>query len=599
MSWPQIIVISLLVLTFILLAWGKWRFDFIALGALLLGVILGVIPKDTAFDGFSHPAVITVAAVLILSRGLATSGVTDLISTFLNKFQGSFFLYLFALCFIAMVLSAFMNNVGALALLMPVALKGAKKADWSPSMILMPLAFSSVLGGLMTLIGTPPNIIVSSFRQKSFGRPFEMFDFSPVGIAVALIGVLFICLVGWRLIPASRIGRKNLHDLLEIDSYVTEVEVSEKSVLVEAAYKEVKNKAREGGVELLGLIREGQRYLVVPGNQRLKSGDLLIIEAAALDLDHFISKNKLQIQGTEEDLSLLNTLTLPDPEENLVEVVVSSGSVLVGRVVDDIEFSRRYAVTLLAVSRQGHPYKGRLCSFQIEVGDVLLLSAPTERITSLIGAFGLMPLAERRLNLGGIKNFYKAMAIFIGAIALAGFKILSAPIALTLGALLMVLTKTLAVREFYEAIDWPVLVLLGAIIPISTAFETTGAASYMVTALIGETPALGAVVLLILLLGVTMCLTDVMNNAATAIIMAPIAVSFAQKLEANPDSFLMAIAVGASCSFLTPIGHQNNALVLGPGGYKFGDYWRLGLPLEVLVLIVAVPAILWIWPLFP
>ena len=599
MAVPQIIIISLLGLTFGLLAWGKWRFDFVALGALIVGVIFGVIPGDTAFDGFSHPAVITVAAVLILSRGLAASGVTDLISTFLDRLQGSFSVYLFALCFIAMILSSFMNNVGALALLMPVALKGAKKADWPPSMILMPLAFSSVLGGLMTLIGTPPNIIVSSFRQKSFGYSFEMFDFSPVGSVIAGAGVLFICLIGWRLIPTARAGKKNLQDLLEIDSYVTEVEVSEKSPLIEISYKEARIRAQELEVELLGLIREGQRYLVIPKNQLLKSGDLLIIEASALALGHFVSKNKLQMQGAEEDPGLIKALALPHAEDNLVEVVVSSGSALVGRIVDDVDFNRRYGVTLLAVSRQGHPYKGRLRSFQIEVGDVLLLSAPAEHVSALIGSFGLMPLAERRLNLGGNKNFYKAIAIFIAAIALAGFKILSAPVALTLGGLVMVLTRTLTMRDFYDAIDWPVLMLLGAMIPIGTAFETTGAAGYIVTALIGESPALGAVMLLTLLLGVTMCLTDVMNNAATAIIMAPIAISFAQKLEANPDSFLMAIAVGASCSFLTPIGHQNNALVLGPGGYKFGDYWRLGLPLEILIVIIAVPTILWIWPLFP
>lgn len=607
MEQDQVIILLIILLALILFVWEKWRYDVVALGAMLLGVFLNVIPAGDAFSGFGHPAVITVAAVLILSKGLANSGVTDFIVGALTPLTNNFYLYLFALCFVAMVLSAFMNNVGALALLMPVAISTSTKVGRSPSLILMPLAFASLLGGLGTLIGTPPNIIISTFREKSLGEPFSMFDFSPVGAVVALGGLFFICLIGWRLIPKTRVSKRPLQDLLDIESYVTEIQFNEDSSLINSRHAHLEELAKKANVEILGLIRHAQRFVVIPKNQIYQKADILIVNADPTDLDRFCAKQGFTIKGSDDshkkeentDETLSSDPKKQTEELELIEVVVGSSSGANDRQVGEIGFHRRYGVNLLGVSRQGHSYKGRLKAFDLKVGDVLLLRGTTERLSAIISALGFMPLAERRLKLGGHKNLFKAIAIFSFAVALTALKVFPAPVAMSLGALIMVLTRTLPLKEFYDSIDWPIIVLLGSMIPISMAFEYTGAANFLVNFFIGDTPTLSPLVLLTGMLILTMLLTDIMNNAATAIIMAPISVSIAQSLEANPDSFLMAVAIGASSSFLTPIGHQNNALILGPGGYRFSDYWRMGLPLDIIIVLITIPMILLVWPLQP
>ena len=607
MEQDQVIILLIILLALILFVWEKWRYDVVALGAMLFGVFLGVIPANDAFSGFGHPAVITVAAVLILSKGLANSGVTDFIVGALTPLTNNFYLYLFALCFVAMVLSAFMNNVGALALLMPVAISTSTKVGRSPSLILMPLAFASLLGGLGTLIGTPPNIIISTFREKSLGEPFSMFDFSPVGAVVALGGLFFICLIGWRLIPKTRVSKRPLQDLLDIESYVTEIQFNADSPLINNRHSHLEGLAKKADVEILGLIRHAQRFVVIPKNQVYQDEDILIVNADPTDLDRFCAKQGFTIKGSDDSHKKAENnkdSSNPDSQKEtedleLIEVVVGSNSGAHDRQVGEIGFYRRYGVNLLGVSRQGHSYKGRLKAFDLKIGDVLLLQGTTERLSALISALSFMPLAERRLKLGGHKNLYKAIAIFSFAVALTALKVFPAPVAMSVGALIMVLTRTLPLKEFYDSIDWPIIVLLGSMIPISMAFEYTGAANFLVNFFIGDTPTLSPLVLLTGMLILTMLLTDIMNNAATAIIMAPISVSIAQSLEVNPDSFLMAVAIGASSSFLTPIGHQNNALILGPGGYRFSDYWRMGLPLDILIVLITIPMILLVWPLQP
>ena len=598
MTENQILIILIIIIALVLFIWEKWRYDFVALSCLFIGVFTGIIPASSAFTGFGHPAVITVAAVLILSKGLAQNGVTDIIVQALEPLTKNFTSYMCGLCFTAMILSAFMNNVGALALLMPVAIATAMKVNKSPSYVLMPLAFSSILGGLCTLIGTPPNIVISSFREKSLGSAFSMFDFTPVGLVVACVGVLFICFVGWRFLPKTRTSKKPLEDLLDIDTYVTEMIVKQDSPIIGVKHSDMLERAKKDDIDILGLIRHNQRYVMVPKNQLYQAGDIIIVEADPNDMSKFIANHGLDILGSDDtNGKLKKSETSTDAEQDLVEAVVGPNSSIAQKYVEDIAFKRRYGIQLLGVSRQGHPYRGRLKTFLLKVGDVLLLKGHGERLTASISNFNLLPLAERHIRLSSHSKLYHAIGIFVGAILLTATGMVSAPVSLSVGALLMVLTKTLDVKEFYESIEWPIIVLLGAMIPISTAFETTGAASLLVQSFLGSNPHLSAVTLLMILLISTMLLTDIMNNAATSIIMAPIAVSLAQSLEVNPDTFLMTVTVGASCSFLTPIGHQNNALVLGPGGYKFSDYWRIGLPRDVLIVVVAIPMILLVWPL--
>lgn len=597
MDKSQLIISGLILLMVAMFILDKIRYDFVALGALMTGVLSGVIPTNHAFDGFSHPAVITVASVLVLSHTLSINGVSDLLAGVLERFSNNFTLFLFAVCTITATLSAFMNNVGALVLMMPVVVNCVNRMERSPSSVLMPLSFASILGGLTTLIGTPPNIIISSIRAKNFGTPFDMFSFAPVGLVIVTSGILFLGFIGWRIMPKKRSPSKALYDLLEIDTYVTELLISNGSVLIDMPYKKVKEMAQAENIEILGLIRQDRRQMLTSHHQPYHLGDVLIVEADAKNIDAFAQKNGLILKGSDEKPQVLDAQNLPQDHE-YIEVVVNSNSPLAGQIVEDIKFNRRHGVNLLAVSRQGHPYKGRLKAFNIQVGDILLLEGSKERLSSLISSAQLMPLAYRNLNIRTRQKLWPSITVFSGSIGLAASGILPAPIVFTLAAVCMVLLKLLPKKEFYNAIEWPIIILLGSIIPISGAFETTGAAKFIVEHLleVGHFPVEGT---LIVIMVATMLLTDTMNNAATALIMAPIAISVSQRLEVNTDTFLMAVAIGASSAFLTPIGHQNNTLILGPGGYKFSDYWRLGLPLDIIIVAVAIPAILYFWPLYP
>lgn len=596
MTSAQLIIITLILVTLIFFIIEKIRYDFVALGALIIGVLSGVIPSVSAFEGFGHPAVITVAAVLILSRALGLSGATTLLTKIATPLRHNFTLLTVALCFIAAFLSAFMNNVGALALMMPVAINAAQQADRSPSEILMPLSFASILGGLITLIGTPPNVVIASFREKNLGASFDLFDFTPVGIVIAALGTLFISTIGRKLIPRNRRSAKPLTDLMRIDTYVTELEIQSASKLVGAPHHQALREAQRHEVEILGIIRGKQRLLVVPQNYQYRSGDVLIIEGDAPHIDDYITDYKLVISGPYEEDTRQNWV---DPEDlETMEVTVGEHSSLMGRSVEEIRFFQRFNIKLLAVSRQGHSHRGRLKFFRVLAGDVLLLQGERASLGEFVRSRKLLPLANRNLNIGGTRKLWSCLAIFLLAILATVLGITSAPVAFVAGALGMVVFRIIPIREFYECIDWPIIILLGAMIPISNAFETTGAAEYIVTSLIAHITLSPAIIVGSLLI-ITMFLTDVMNNAATSLIMAPIAVTVAQKLQVSPDTLLMAVAVGASCSFLTPIGHQNNALIMGPGGYKFGDFWRLGLILEIIIALVGIPIILTVWPLQP
>jgi len=498
---------------------------------------------------------------------------------------------------VAAGISALMNNVGALAMLMPAALQSAARVGRAPGTILMPLSFGSILGGMLTLIGTPPNIIVATFRAESADAPFGMFDFTPVGAGVAVAGVLFVALIGWRLIPAQRRKAASPKELFDIESYLIELRVPRGSRSVDEPLGKIDHLLGKRDAVLLGLIRRGNRIPASRQREPLRANDVLIVEVGSDELEGVIADLQLKPAtaakgGKEEKRKLLD-----DTDIAWHEAVVPVGSAMIGRTPGAMYLLRRYGVSLLAVSRQGRAYRGRLQNFTVRAGDVLLLQGDTERLAEAIAAAGLLPLAERGLHLGTSERAGFAIGLFAAAIVAATFGLVALPIALAAVAAAMVLVRIVPVRELYESVDWPVIVLLGAMIPIGEALQTSGATETIATGLLEVTAGLGAVAVLGIVLVLTMTLSDVMNNAATAVVMAPLAVNLAVRLDANPDTFLMAVAVGASCAFLTPIGHQNNTLILGPGGYHFGDYWRLGLPLEILIVAVSLPLLLWVWPL--
>ncbi|TVR06809.1 MAG: SLC13 family permease [Salinarimonadaceae bacterium] len=607
MTHDQAILLAILSATIAAFLLGRWRHDMVAIGSLLLCVFAGLVPGEEAFAGFGHPAVITVACVLVLSRALQTSGAVDALARRVMPANAGFVATLATLTLLAAALSAFMNNVGALALLMPIAIQVAARHDIPPGRVLMPVAFGSLLGGMTTLIGTPPNLIVAGFRAQTGGDPFAMFDFAPVGIAVALAGLAFILLIGWRLVPDRQ---QTGVDVFEIDAYMTEARVPKDSKAVGKTLRELEAALVETDGLIVGMVRNDVRMTAPDRWRRLQEGDILVIEAEPKTLASALSSLGLVLEEDKPRKSEDNgeevatgksgksNKALGEKDETtLLELVVLPNSTLIGRSAADIRLRDRFAINMLAVSRQGRRSRARLRTLTISAGDVLLMQGSSQRLSDFAAQFGLVPLAERALRIPNPREAVLAFAVMGAAIAVAASGLFSAAIAFAAGVLAVMVLRILPPRIVYTAVDWPVIVLLGALIPVAGAMASTGAADLIAETLLDFAARGNAVVALALILIVTMTLSDFMNNAATAAVMCPIAIGAARSLEASPDPFLMAVAVGASCAFLTPIGHQNSTLILGPGGFRFGDYWRLGLPLEIVVIAVAVPMLLLVWPM--
>lgn len=591
MSQEQIAIYSILTGVLILFVWGRVRFDIVALIGLILCVLLGLVPAEAAFSGFSHPATITVAVVLILSRGLANSGVIDLIVNYLSLTVKRVSLHVAMLSGVSALLSTFINNIGALALLIPVGMESSTKAKLSPAIVLMPMSFASILGGLVTLIGTPPNIIIANFRNDLIGEPFTMFDFSPVGGVVAAAGVLFISMAGWRMIPKIRRARVSGNELIAIDDYITEIIVPKDSELVGTSFRELDQRAEKLDVEIVGLIRGKRRVLAGLLHEEINGEDTLIVEAGPQEIDKFVADTKLKFGKGKDKISILSQDT------SMLEAVVQSNSKMEGRTFTSLRLKNRYGIHLLGVSRQGTSIRKRLPHVKFRGGDVVLLQGASESLADLVSLLGCLPLAKRRLSFGARRKTGLAIAIFMASIFSAALGFASLQITLIIAAVLMVVTNIVPARNVYEEIQWPIIVLLGAMIPVGQALESTGGTLLIADFILSLSSSLAPPFILALVLIVTMTLSDIMNNTATTVVMAPVAVSIAEQLGVNVDPFLMAVAVGASCAFLTPIGHQNNTLIMGPAGYHFGDYWRMGLPLEILIIIISVPLILLAWPL--
>jgi di/tricarboxylate transporter len=642
MTGDQALILAILAITMGLFLWGRWRHDVVALAALLACVVAGLVPAAVAFDGFAHPAVITVACVLVLSRGLQTTGAVDLLTRTVMPRSGGRVVSMTALLALGAGLSAFMNNVGAMALLMPVAVQLAGRLDLAPGQVLMPLAFGTILGGMTTLVGTPPNLIVSGFRPDA---NFRMFDFAPVGLAVALGGIAFIVLLGWRLVPARKPGGD---DGFQTAAYLTEVRVGEKSKAVGLTLTGIEEALEDADAQIVALVRNDVRISAPRGNRTVRAEDILVLEADVEGVAEALSKLDLKLEeqvepdekaaeeADEEAAAAASEKVAPaqpaaaartDPKAAgrddgkvdekddakdkdsktedkskaddvvLRELTVLPNSNLQGRSAKDISLRTRYGLNLLAVSREGRRPRARLRTLALRSGDVLLMQGPAEVLTEFAAERGCVPLAERSLRIPDRRNAFIAGGIMAAAVAIATAGLLPAPAAFALGVLASMLLRTVPPRQVYTAIDWPVIVLLAALIPVAGAMEATGTASliaeWLLSLLRDGAPAiaLGAIIVL------TLLISNVVNNAATAAAMAPIAVSTAQALGVNADTFLMGVAIGASAAFLTPIGHQNNTLILGPGGFGFTDYWKLGLPASILAVAISLPLLLLVWPL--
>jgi di/tricarboxylate transporter len=620
MNLDQVLILGVLSATIVAFIWGRLRHDVVALASLLVCAVLGLVEAAEVFSGFGHPAVITVACVLVLSSGLQATGAVDVLAQRLLPRSSPAGTRLFILIVLAAGMSAFMNNVGALALLMPVGLQLAERENIAPGKVLMPLAFGSILGGMTTMIGTPPNLIVAGFREQEVGQTFSMFDFAPVGVGIVVMGLIFVGIAARYLVPnRSRAGI----DGFETSAYITEARVPERSKAAGMSLGDVESLLKGADAMVVGLVRAERRIPAPSQYREIHVGDILQIRAehdalaavlSALDL-HLEEATSVGARSTRTDnVKAVATeggadrigapsndgnkrLASGETSESLIELAVLPSSVLAGRSVSDIRVRTRYGINLLAISRQGHQVMDRLRAMRIKTGDVLLMQGAAQSIAEFAARYGCVPLASRSLRLPARGLAVPAMVIMAASIALAAFGWLAPATAFACGVLAMLLLGIVPVRSLYSSVDWPVIVLLGALIPVAAAMSSTGTADLIATFLLDGIaqgrPVFGLAVILI----VSMTLSDFMNNAATAAVMCPIAIGTAAQLGASPDPFLMAVAVGASCAFLTPIGHQNNTLILGPGGFRFGDYWPLGLPLEILVVAVSVPLITIFWPL--
>ena len=590
MTIDQIILFSLFGGVFVMLLWGKFRYDLVAFAALMTGVVLGVVPTKDAFSGFGHPATIIVALVLVVSAGLVRSGAVLLITRTLVDSARGLGGHIALMGSIGAVLSAFMNNVAALALLMPVDIQTARKAGRSPARSLMPLSFATILGGMITAIGTPPNIIIAAIREDTLGAPFRMFDFAPVGGLTAIAGLAFVALIGWRLIPEREDAGRKVSDL---GQYIAELTIPADSKLIGQRLGELDTQAEESDVAILGLLRGGKRVYGSGRNNILRDGDALVLEAAPDALDEFRAALALNFSDEKRE----ERLKAAGDGLDVIEIVVPENARIAGKTAQALGLAWRQSAVLMGVSRRGKRLRSQIRKTVVLPGDILLVLVPKGRGADITDWLGCLPLADRGLVVTANSKTWLAIGLFLAAVIAASLELIYLPVALGLVAIGYVLTRIMPISEIYNQIEWPVVVLLGSMIPLGTALESSGGTALIAGSLVSLTQGFPAWAVLTVLMIVTMTLSDLLNNTATTIVAAPVGIQMAQTLNVSPDPFLMVVAVAASCAFLTPIGHKNNTLILGPGGYRFADYWRMGLPLELIVVAVSVPAILVFWPL--
>ena len=566
---------------------GKYRYDYVSLGALALLILFDIIKIENAFIGFSHPAVITVALVLLISKGLQDAGLSAVTGNIIGRFSPSETQFLFLIMFIAAILSSFINNIGAMALLLPITLSTCQKMGWHAGKFLMPLAFASILGGMNTLIGTPPNIIIAEFKESYTGEAFNFFDFSYVGLLVSFLSIIFIGLISSKLVAKRKLAKTN--NLIDLDNFLFELVVPEGSNAIGLTFSSFIKKAGNE-TEILGLVNEKGAVSKVRNNSKIRVDQHLVMKVSPNLISSIQDRFGLKIAESSHDLK----------EELIdeIEVVITPGSRLVGRKQNYLMKLAYEELFLLGMWRKGARFRTRLSKQMFKVGDVLLLGVrdpDKEDVSAKINHLGLMPIRSREIStLPSRSRFLKAVIFFTSAILLTAFNVINVLTAFLLCVLGFVGIKILK-SNLYRHIEWPIVIMLAAMIPIGQALESTGITELIAGGVVSLAGDLHIFWLLMIILVITMLITDVINNAATAVIMAPFSANIAVQLGQPLEPFLMVVAVGASCAFLTPIGHQCNTLVMGPGNYKFSDYWRLGLPIDVLIVLTSIPMILFVW----
>jgi len=591
MTQPQILSVLLVAGMMAAFLWGRLRYDIVAMLALLLSVLLGLVPAADAFKGFSDDIVIIVGSALVLSAAVARSRIIERLFSKLGSGLTSTQLQVPLLVFVVAVMSAIIKNIGALAMMLPIAYQLARKSGKSPSVFLMPMAFASLLGGIVTLVGTSPNVIVARVRQELGGEPFRMFDFAPVGIVVAVAGCIFLSL-GYRLLPRDRRGAVSLDQAIDIKDYLTEAKLGEKSPLAGKTVADLKAIGGEA-IEIVSILRNERRVQAPLPDASLKAGDILLLRGDAAVLERVVAEGGLDLAGKDRPTQKDDAL---DPDR-IAEAIIGPDSTLIGQSAGDMALHSRFGVNMIAISRSGERFSQRLRDIRLRAGDIVVIQGDEKLLPEKLSELGLLPLADRLVPLGSTRRVVLTVTIVLAAIIALAAGLAPVPLVFFAAAVLLIAFRCVPLREAYHSIDAPILLMLAALIPVSDSLRTTGATDLFASWLAmigGGLPGWASVALILV---AAMAVTPFLNNAATVLVMAPIGAGFAKNLGYNPDAFLMAVAIGAACDFLTPIGHQCNTLVMGPGGYRFSDYARLGAPLSLLVILLAVPMILLVWPL--
>ena len=592
MTLHQIEALAIIAGMLALFVSDRVRYDLVGLIALSTAAALGVIPAAKVFHGFSSQVVVIIGSVLVISRAVAVSGVVESWTRRLLTRVHSTTLQVGALTAAVTFLSAFVKNVGALGLFMPIAIQAAERRNRSPSRYLMPLAFGSLIGGTITQIGTSPNILISAVRQDVVGKPYGLFDYTAIGLPLSLIAIVFLS-VGWRLLPANRRGQRSTARRFSVEDYTSEVQLPEASPLAGKRVSDLEAMA-EGAVSVAAIIREHAQRYVPQSHWVLFAGDILVLQGDPTALQPLIDQARLQLLNAEVIEALKPRGK--DDELETIEAVVVPGSALINQTPASLRLRQRHEVNILAVSRGGSNSADRMGQRPFNAGDVVAIQGRTTQLETVLEELGLLPLAERNLAIGRPHNRYLPLLILLAALILIGCQVVSVEVGFFIAATVTVALRLVTMREAYDAIDWPVIIMLGCLIPVGEALQDTGAAKLMADGLTVLASPLPAFLAVGLILTVSMLVTPFLHHAAAVVVMGPVAAAVAKNLGLNPDPFLMAVAFGAACDFLTPIGHQNSTLVMRPGGYRFSDYWRLGLPLTLLVAVAGTGLIIWSWP---
>jgi di/tricarboxylate transporter len=590
MTLQQALAFGLVGLTVVAFIWGRWRYDLVAVVALGAGIAIGVVPIKSAFDGFANDIVIIIGSALVLSAAVARSGLVDTLMAPLIPRLKSEVSQVPVYATVTALLSMLSKNVGALALMMPSALQITRRTGVPASRVLMPMSFASLVGGLAVLVGTSPNIIVAEVRGQATGTPFSMFDYMPVGGLLTIIAIVYVTFA-YRLLPKDRAAAIDVDAALAANAYLTEVEAPEGWTFRSDRVADI-HAFGDGTTRVISIQRGRKRIAAPHANRKIMAGDILLLEGEEQELNELIVRAGLKLSLADRPVALSE----PTDEVRVLEVVIRPESDLVGQSARGMALHESYGVNLLGVSRAGSRLKGRLSAIKLKAGDMLVLQGGERTLPGALQALGLLPLAEREVRLGGIRHAVAPAVILIGAMALVATGIAPVAGAFFGAAVLVVAVGALKMREAYAALDAPLLILVACLIPVSGAIQTTGGSDLIAQALSGAFHGMPPLLTLTAMMLVAMVATPFLNNAATVLIVAPIGMGLAKQLGLSADPFLMAVAVGAGCDFLTPVGHQCNTLVMGPGGYRFGDYARLGAPLSLIILLVAPLLISFFWP---